>query len=237
MSSTQNLESIYSEIKNFVFFKDFSQEQFMKLCEGGSIVISKHREVLFRHGDNADHFGLVLSGAYKLSRPTPSGEDSVLYFSTTGDVVGAFIMNHPSPVYPVTTTAMGTSRFLKIPRSTFLTAWKENNTLLIEIQKSLSTRMIGMQMQKSFSGTSIPQRIAVLLIELSGKKQNKNLLIKEVPLPLTRKEIADTLDVTVESIIRVMSQWSKKDIIASDDNSIKINDFNFLKNLADGQAN
>lgn len=228
-----DLEPICNEIKNFTFFKDLNKEKILMLCKGGQVIVSKHRENLFKFGEKADHFGLVLSGAYRLSRPTPHGEESVLYFSTPGDVIAAFIMNRPDPVYPVTATAMGTSRFLKIPRVMYTTQWMSNMNLIMEIQKSLSTRMIQLQTHKSFSGSSIPQRIALLLLELSGKKTYQSLTIHELPIPLTRKEISDTLDVTVESVIRVMSQWSKQGIITSNDHIIQITDFEKIKSISE----
>ncbi len=43
-----------------------------------------------------------------------------------------------------------------------------------------------------------------------------------VPLPLTRKEIANTLGASVESVIRVMSEWSKQEIIETTDQQIRI---------------
>lgn len=230
---SQDLDPICNEIKNFTFFKDLNKEKILSLCQGGSIIVSKHRDGLFTFGEKAEYFGLVLTGAYRLSRPTPQGAESVLYFSTPGDVIGAFIMNRPDPVYPVSTTAMGTSRFLKIPRSTYISQWMTNASLLGEIQKSLSTRMMHLQAHKSFSGSAIPQRIAMLLLELSGRKNVQPLTLREVPIPLTRKEISDTLDVTVESVIRVMSQWQKQNVISSTDHIIQINNYDFLKSLSE----
>lgn len=227
-----DIKSTVAELKNFTFFSNLEDKAILELCTGSSVIVSKHKGRLYHFGDKADAFGIVLSGAYKLSRPTPNGEDSVLYFSTPGDVIAAFIMNRPTPAYPVSATAMGTSRFLQIPRQTYLDYWSANPNLLLEIQKSLSSRMIQLQTQKSLSSTAIPQRVAHLLMELSGKNASRNLAVREVPIPLTRQEISDSLDVAVESVIRIMSHWSKAGIISSTDSFIRITDLKKLTEIA-----
>jgi CRP-like cAMP-binding protein len=64
------------------------------------------------------------------------------------------------------------------------------------------------------------QKVASLLINLLEKNPTENGL--ELPLPITRKEIADTLGATVESVIRIMSEWSKMGIIQTNDQYIRV---------------
>lgn len=64
-------------------------------------------------------------------------------------------------------------------------------------------------------------KIAALLLQLVADESSADGEL-EVPLPLTRKEIADSLGVTVESVIRVMSDWTKQGYISTNDHHIKI---------------
>ena len=43
-----------------------------------------------------------------------------------------------------------------------------------------------------------------------------------LPLPITRKEIAEACGASVESVIRVMSDWSKQGFINTQDAHIEI---------------
>lgn len=214
------LEDILPELRDFAIFKGFDVSQILDFCKNAQIVSSLHRDPLFRAGDPAEFFGIVLSGAYKLSRSSPSGDDIIVHFSIRGDVIAGFIMVHPQPVYPVSAIAMGVSRFIKIPRVNYLEIWKKNSDLIFRLQNLLSARMSLLQDQKVMVRAPLSQKVATLLIALSEKNPSRTDL--EISLPLTRKEIADTLGASVESVIRIMSEWSKLGIIQTNDQHIRI---------------
>lgn len=215
-----SLEGAISELQTFTFFAGFENEQIKSLCESGNVVFNRHHENIFSYGQEAASFGIVLSGAYKLSRPTPGGEDIIVYFSTPGDVVGAFIMTRPQPVYPVSVVAMGPSRILKIPKSVYLNKWVKNHELVTRIQMSLSGRMALFQDQKALARAPLACKIAALLITLLDKQNDQSEGV--LPLPLTRKEIADSLGSSVEAVIRVMSEWSKQGVLETSERNIQI---------------
>lgn len=213
------LSAALNELKAFPIFQNYSIERLCDLCTGAEILICKHREVVFKFADDANRFGVVLSGAFKLSRPTVVGEDAVIHFSSPGDVVGALIMAQPNPKYPVTLTAMGPSRYLSIPKNNFVQHWSNDSELIMNIQALLSTRMNNFHAQKAMLKSPAAARIAELLIKLADQSNPDELLIK---IPLTRKEIADNLGLTVESVIRIMSDWSKQEYIKTSDQIITI---------------
>lgn len=220
MEKFNALKSALVEAIQFPIFSGLSLDDLEGLCQSGQVVVSSHRDKVFQFNDPADYFGFVLSGAYKLSRPTPAGDEIIVHFTTPGDFVAAFIMAQPKPVFPVTVTAMGPSRFVKIPRSVFLSAWKNRPELILKIQSELSSRMGQMHTQKALQKAPLSAKVAALLMELVERHANQNEMI--VPLPLTRKEIADSLGASVESVIRIMSDWSKRGLIQTSDQNIKI---------------
>jgi CRP-like cAMP-binding protein len=216
---TEAIEAALNELAEFSIFQGKSREQILALCEGGQIVACAHRECLFQMGDEATFFGIVLSGAFKLSRPSLEGEDVIMHFPTAGDLVAAFILTQPKPVFPVTATAMGSSRFLKLPKETYLTSWKAHPELIFKVQEMLATRMSILHDQKVLSKAPLSQKVAVLLMTLFKKNPND---LGFVNPPLTRKEIAESLGSSVESVIRIMSDWSKQGFIRTEDRQIQI---------------
>lgn len=215
-----NLQAIIPELQQFKIFENMSNQQITDLCSGGEIIFSNHRNHIFKFGDEAHYFGIVLSGAYKLSKPSPQGSDVIVHFSMPGDVIAAFIMAQTKPVYPVTSIAMGPSRFLKISRQVFIEKWKTQPELIFRIQNLLSTRMSLLQDQMVMLKAPLGQKVASLLLNLLEKSPIENGL--DLPLPLTRKEIADNLGASVESVIRIMSEWSKLGIIQTNDQFIRV---------------
>ncbi len=84
----------------------------------------------------------------------------------------------------------------------------------------LYTRMSLLQDDKTLTKSPLPQRISALLLGLLDRNDNDNT--QTIPIPLTRQEIADSLGVTVESVIRVMSQWDHQGIIRTLDQRIEM---------------
>ena len=192
----------------------------LELCENSSIVVSNHRDPLFKMGEPADFFGVVLSGAYKLTKLTPAGDETIMHFSTPGDVIAAFIMAQPSPRYPVSAMAMGPSRFLKIPRENYKRHWQIDPALIVKIQSLLSFRMANIQDQRAMVKAPLSQKLAALLLSLLERNSHEDGLT--IALPLTRKELADNLGATSESVIRIMSEWAKSGIIETQDAHITL---------------
>lgn len=228
----QSVGACLPEIQSFSLFQGQTKESLQSLCLGASIEVNSHREECFVLGESASHFGLVLSGAYKLVRVSSEGTETILYFATPGDLVGTLVMNKAKPTYPVTSVAMGPSRMLKIPRSTYIERWLAYPQLILEIQSALSQRMSQLQMQKSMLKAPLSVKVAQLLIEIS-ERESKSSETNYLPLPITRREIAESLGASVESVIRVMSDWSKNKIIETKDQ--RINLLRFDKLLEEGQ--
>lgn len=216
------LEAALPELASFDIFNGLSKSQIMVLCAHGQVIHSGHRNELFHVGDEAHFFGVVLSGAYKLSRPSPMGEDVIIHFSLPGEIIAAFVMAQNEPTYPVSAIAMGPSRFLKIKRKNYIEEWQKNPSLILKIQNLLSHRITLFQDQKVMIKAPLVQKVAALLITLIEKEKTSELAESVLPIPITRKEIADTLGATVESVIRIMSEWSKSGIIKTHDSHIHI---------------
>jgi len=214
---------VLPELKTFDIFHPCSLEQIEQLCKNSTICVTKHRESLFEFGNPAHYFCVVLSGAYKLSRPSAGGENSIVHFSAPGDVIAAFIMPQPQPVYPLNVISMGPSRALKIPRENYLESWHQMPDLIFRVQSLLSARMNALQNQKALTKAPLPSKVASFLVHLIEHQQLKNSSEQvQIPIPLTRKEIADSVGATVESVIRIMSDWSKKGLIQTNDQQITI---------------
>lgn len=216
----EQLEILYREVADLPIFRGFDRASLGEILAHGHVGLHKHRENLYRAGDEADSFAVVLNGAYKLLRPTPRGDDLIVYFATPGDVIGALVMGRAGSVYPVTARAMGPSRVYILPRSTFERSWAGNLVLQQRLNSFLYSRMTLIQDEKTMARAPLAQRVAALLLQLleRGSGEQEQIL----PLPLTRQEIADTLGVAVESVIRVMSDWSHRGMIRTNDRQIEI---------------
>lgn len=220
VSPEKQIETFLPEIAQFALFKDCDKSHLLKLFAGAKLQASKHRQSLYKAGDQAKRFSVVLRGAYKLVRSTPRGEDVIVYFAAPGDAIAALVMAQPMAAYPVTAVAMGPSLVLEIPRETYVSHWAHDAEIAMHLQSLLYNRMILLQDEKLFNKSPLEVKIAHLILQLIEKYSAESDGI--LPIPLTRREIADNLGASVESVIRIMSDWSHHNFITTTEQHIEV---------------
>jgi len=85
-------------------------------------------------------------------------------------------------------------------------------------------------------GTRVPARIASLFLSLAERMGHETPDGTEIPLALSRQEIAGFVGTTVESAIRVMSKWNREGLLTTGHDRFVIPDRERLKaeaNVAD----
>jgi CRP-like cAMP-binding protein len=219
-SAAVQIETFASEIENFPIFEGLKRNEIRSLLECGKMRGTRHREPLFQMGEEAHSFALVLRGAYKLTRTSPRGDDVIMYFSSPGDVIAALIMPQKHSLYPVSAISMGPSLVLEIPRQRYVEAWARHPEMAIRLQNLLFNRLSLLQDEKLFNKSPLSQKVAHLLIQLMERYSSESEGI--LPIPLTRQEIADSLGSSVESVIRIMSDWSHKGFVKTTEQHIEI---------------
>lgn len=194
------------KIRSFELFEGFDRPLVEKALSGATSKPLRHREYVYRAGDSAQSFCVVIEGAVKLVRHSPRGEDIIMHFAVQGDVVGALLMNQSdNVVYPISAKSMGPTRVACIPKSTFKQYWQTNLGLQGRLNELLYRRMNNIQDDKTMSTSPLRARIANLLMRhLDQESDSSN---QSMSLALTRQEIADALGVAVESVIRSMKDW------------------------------
>lgn len=234
VSTEKQIETFFTEISQFPLFKDLDKQRLQRLFTGAKLQASKHRQNLYKVGDQAKKFSVVLRGAYKLVRSTPKGEDVIVYFAAPGDAIAALVMSQDNANYPVSAVAMGPSLVLEIPRETYVSFWAQDPQIAMHLQSLLYSRMILLQDEKLFNKSPLEVKIAHLILQLVEKYSAESDGI--LPIPLTRREIADSLGASVESVIRIMSDWSHKKIIATSDQHIEVLETGRIAELIRRQA-
>lgn len=207
-------------LKDYPLFQGMSEADLTPLLEGHRFKNIRHHQPLYRAGDPADSFALVLTGAFKLVRATPRGDDAIVYFATPGEVIGGLVMLKSQGGYPVSAVALGPSTCLVLPRATYLRNWVTNAGIQAKLNSALYSRMSVLQEDKANSKLSLQQRVASLLLSLLDKQPAGET--NRLPIPLTRQEIADSVGSSVESVIRCMSELSQQGIIHTEDKQIEI---------------
>lgn len=215
-----DLPQLINILRPYPLFAEIGEKEWPALLEGHRFRNLPHHQTLYTAGEEAESFAIVLTGAFKLVRPTPRGEDAIVYFATPGELIGGLVMLKEGAHFPVSAVALGPSTVLVLPRSTYVRAWARNTEIQLKLNGALYSRMSVLQEDKANAKLSLQQRIASLLISLLDKRPAG--ADARVPIPLTRQEIADAVGSSVESVIRCMSELAQQGILHTEDKQIEI---------------
>lgn len=202
-------------------FSGIERGQLGYLLEGAELRRHEAGAPLFKGGQTADFFGYVVLGAYKLTQLNYDGDEVIMHIGVRGEALGIMATMEAECSFPFDAVAMGHSQFLVIPRRNFKERWIFEPKLMFRYQSDLQGRIYRGHDEKRLQNRPLVQRIADLLLYLV---EHKATCCGRFDLPITRREVAAYVGATVESVIRIMSVWSRKGIIRTHSRCIEVVD-------------
>ncbi len=174
-------------------------------------------EVLWQSGDGATHFTQILSGLLKISRSSPEGSESIVAIFGPGESIGdTAVVQHGR--YPADAIALsGGVEVLRIEAGPVLRAMERNasltegiNTILLHHTQALDQKI------RIMTAGSVPHRLATLFLLFAkrfGEASPSGAV--EIPVRLSRIELAGLIGATVETTIRALSRWQKEGVLTT----------------------
>ena len=188
-------------------------------------------EALWHAGDPADSLTVVVTGRVKIVRHADSGDIILEMFGPT-ETAGLVAVYNQMP-YPATAIAMEPTLLVRLPRRD----WFE----LIERDPGFARGMM-LQMTRlnmaltrklaAMHGKRVGARVATLFLSLADRLGRQTAEGTEIPLALSRQEIAELVGTTVESAIRVMSRWNREGVLLTGSERFVIPDRDKLRAAA-----
>ena len=183
-------------------------------------------EFIFWDGDAPDWFYIIAEGKVKILKHASSGKDFVIAFFESGEMFGEVAVFEDRP-YPASAQSITDTRVVGIKKESFLSFLVSRPQVSLSVIKILAERLRTAQSRlRDFAGERVEQRLASILLMLASKLGAN--------LNFTRQELADMAGITIETTIRVMSQWRDRGIIRSTRGKITILDPEKLKILGEG---
>lgn len=187
---------------------------------------------IFAEGDPGDAFYVVTSGRVKVVKSTPAGKEVILEIFGAGDPLGAVVAYEGKP-FPATARALEPTSCIVTPRETFFRLLAEHPSLVRGLLSGLTMRLIELTNRlANLSGARVEERVARLFVqkleELGREERGGHFL----PLALSRQEIADLSNTTIETAIRIMSRWSKSGLVRTEEDGFLVTDRRALERMA-----
>jgi CRP-like cAMP-binding protein len=172
------------------------------LLEEATVLNLRPGRALFRQGEPAESFFVILDGWVKLYRITPAGDEAVLNVLTKGETF-AEAVTFTAGRYPATASAVTAARVVVIPADHVLNCIRETPDVAIAMIASTSQHLHRMVQQiEQLVAHSATQRVAEFLASLAPRASGPC----KITLPYDKSLIAGRLGLKPESLSRVFAK-------------------------------
>jgi CRP/FNR family transcriptional regulator, nitrogen oxide reductase regulator len=186
---------------------------------------------LLNQGDEAEHLFVVTHGRFKMTSVEQDGAQITLRFMEPGDVIGCAAVFRRFP-YPATATAVVNSTALSWTALQFAGLLRRYPEVAANALALVGGRADDMLQRLRGSTTqNVEQRLARALLRLV--EQGSSQAPPDVGLKLSRQDLAELTDTTVFTVSRIMSDWTRANIIAGGRGRIVVRDLERLTQIAE----
>lgn len=202
--------------------------------EGGidiTVRILHRGDRLFRSGETFDSLYMVRSGIVKSCIPSGSGDETVLGFHASGDLVGADAIHggrHPSGAVVLDTSSVCRLPYAQLCRLS-ARAPRAQRRLFSKMSQRIrdDERRLAMLAQRNAG-----RRMASFLASLAAARRARGLKSDEIPLPMPRADVASYLVLAVETVSRALTRLHEAGVIDVRRHHLRILDEEALRAIA-----
>lgn len=174
----------------------------------------KKGNVIFSHGEQGSTLYLIIKGRVKVVLIGESGKEIVLAVLKKGDFLGEMSIIEDE-VRSATAIALEPTVFLTIDKENFLNFLMKDSRAMLGVLKELSKRLRNADEKiGELAFQNVYERVISYLNTLAktmGVKGKEGIFVSELP---TKREIADCIGSTRESVSRVLNDLNRRGLIS-----------------------
>lgn len=188
-------------------------------------------DIIYSEGSRVSGIYCIHKGIVKHYKTGNDGKEQIIRFSKNGDIFG-FRAILSGDAACTSTKAIEESSICFIPAAHFLKLVKENSGFAMSVLK-LTCVELGQSNQYilDIAQKNVRERLAEILLLLNDSFGTNES--GELNIFLTREELAGIVGTATESVIRLLSEFKKDNIIDLNKRKIKLLDIPKLKRLSE----
>ncbi len=195
-------------------------------------------DYVWRRGDAAQYFMIVSKGLVAIRRISAEGEGVLVALFGPRDAlcIVPALQHTPFPADAVAVTD-GTE-VLVVPAAPVLSTVDSHPELATALNRALLEHTSSLRSKIDIvSAGTVPRRIASLLLHLAGRfgRMSANGSVQIDPA-LTREQIGQLVNARTETVIRIMSRWSKAGWIQGSASTLQLLRMDMLRRIARDSA-
>ncbi|MCC7253587.1 Crp/Fnr family transcriptional regulator [Hyphomicrobium sp.] len=192
-------------------------------------------EQVFKQGQTATSFYLLLSGRLKVTQITGDGQQIIVRIVHPGELFG-FAMALQRPDYPGTATAATDSIVLSWPSELWPRFVEQNGRLAASAIQTMGRQLEEAHNRiREMSTQEVERRVAHAILRLSllaGRKEESGI---RIAFPISRQDIAEMTGTTLHTVSRILSAWEARGFVACGRQKVLVRDPCGLSRLAEGR--
>lgn len=212
MNARVQTDRVQAALGSLPVFRGLSEQDRMRLAPLAQVRDFKRGETVWNEGDAAENLSIIVRGRVKIVRHADAG-DVIFEIFGEGEPVGAIAVYNYMP-YPASAVCLEPTTMLMLPRRDYFELLDRNPEFSRAIIRELTRLVLALTRKlEGQRGQRVESRIAQLFVTLAarmGRETDKGI---ELPVHLSRQEIADLVGTTVESAIRVLSRWGRERVV------------------------
>ena len=214
-------------------FSAVSDENLCSITKAKNLITHKKGQILYYEGTKPMGIFCVSSGIVKTFKIASNGKEQILRLAKKGDFLG-YTALLGEETYSSTTTIVEDANVCFIPKETFLELIGKDKNFHTRLTKAICQELGVMEEQLTdATQKTIRERLAFTLLKLSDSYGVEGDKCQKIDIVLTREEIAALVGTATETVIRLLSEFKKDNLITFEGKKIVVHNKSGLAKLAD----
>lgn len=216
-------------IENLPYFKNLTKEHLNELQNISNIRHYQDKEMIFREGEPAKYFYVLLEGQVQIYKTSREGKEIILHlFSQPGEVFADFPFFSDIKQYPAYALCLQPATLLVIEGNSFSNIIKTKCSMAFNVIELYAKRLLEFtKLVEDLSLKNVEARLAKYILSVSETASN------QAEIPIHKKTLASILGTIPETLSRSFKKLSDEEIISVNKHGVLILDRNALESLAD----
>lgn len=221
-------------VKSLPLFQDMSDADLDVFLDHALVRRVAQGEAVFKQGQQADSFFLLLNGRLKVTQVTGDGQQVIVRVVHPGELFG-FAVALQRPDYPGTALAVMDSDILVWPSELWAQLIEYNGRVAVSAIQTMGKQLEEAHTRiREMSTQEVERRVAHAILRLSlqaGRCEEGRI---EIAFPISRQDIAEMTGTTLHTVSRILSGWEAQGLVECGRQKVIVRDFGGLSRLAEG---
>lgn len=192
--------------------------------------IAQRGEYVYRQGDSFKGIIAIKSGTAKLVSGDSQGNEHILNILLPGELIGFDGLNHDK--HKCSVIALEVISYCELSAKKIDLLCQQVPAISRELFKHSSKSINESLNRIILSKLPAEKKLASFLIDLSQRLENRGFSPLSFNIPLTRQEMGNYLDLTLETVSRMLQHLQNEGLITVQRKHIIINDLKSLQDIS-----